>query len=150
SPQANVLAISAFKPEGLKLYDNLEDSHNLNPLDMGLEFTVPRNLFTLGVTGSSVYFESSPLEKSILGASNKCPSDLLHGLELARKIPMQRTAIGTFTRADLIQVIAERCTYYDSPQGARAALREQLELMNEIPEEDRVGYLATAADLYLR
>lgn len=150
APRANVLEVSAVKPGGLTLYDNLQDWHNLSSLDMGLEFTIPRDLFTLGVTGSLVYYGTSPLEKSILGTSGKCPSDVLHGLELARTIPMQRTPDGMYARANLIQVIAERCTYYDSPEGARAAISEQLEILNGIHEEDRVGYLATAADLYLR
>ena len=148
APPANFLRVSVLKPQGLMLYDKLEDFHNINPLDMGLEFTVPGN--QLGVTGSVVYFGGSDLENSILGSSGKCPPDVLHGLELVRTISNRRTVAGTFARADLIQIIAERCTYYESPDGARAALREQLDLLNEIPEEDRIGYLATAADLYLR
>ncbi len=127
---------------------------------------VPRNLNLLGVTGSSVSFAplDSP-EAAVLGSGNSCPSDLVHSLELARAVPVLRKLatvcngpIGgqwcsytdTFPRVSVIQVLAERCTYFGDSARARVALQEQLEIVEEIPEEHRIAYLATAADLYLR
>lgn len=160
------LAPNHQKPVGLQLYNTIEEAQNLKPMDMGLEFTVPRNLNLLGVTGSSVSFAplDSP-EAAVLGSGNSCPSDLVHSLELARAVPVLRKLatvcngpIGgqwcsytdTFPRVSVIQVLAERCTYSGDSARARVALQEQLEIVEEIPEEHRIAYLATAADLYLR
>ena len=151
---------------GLQLYNTIEEAQNLKRMDMGLEFTVPRNLNLLGVTGSSVSFAplDSP-EAAVLGSGNSCPSDLVQSLELAKAVPVLRKVatacngpIGgqwcsyndTFPRASVIQVLAERCTYSGDSARARVALQEQLEIVEEIPEEHRIDYLATAADLYLR
>ncbi|HEX4785052.1 MAG TPA: hypothetical protein VH350_11955 [Candidatus Sulfotelmatobacter sp.] len=165
-PEQNVLRVDHRKPQGLQLYNAIEEAQNLSSLDMGLEFTIPRDLNTLGVTGS-VVFSANPgtPEALVLSETGTCPADVSHRLELARTVPVMRkepfscggpaehqwcSYLETFPRASLIQAIAERCTYYDDPTGARRALREQLELANQIPEEHRIDFLATAADLYLR
>lgn len=84
------LVPNRLKPAGLQIYSVVE-SQNLNPLDMGLEFTVPRNLNGLGVTGSEVYFAqpNSP-EAVVLGDTVACPSNLAHVLELAKAVPSLR------------------------------------------------------------
>jgi hypothetical protein len=162
-PGMDVLGISRAKPSGLQLYNSAEEGQNLSALDMGLEFTVPRNLNVLGVTGSVGFFPNpnDPEASIIERPGGVCPSDVTHRLDLARSIPMTRkvpTACSgggcsyadTFPRASLVQVIAERCTYYTDPPAARAALQEQIEILNQVPATQRVGYLATAADLYMR
>jgi hypothetical protein len=162
-PGMDVLGISRAKPSGLQLYNSAEGGQGLSALDMGLEFTVPRNLNVLGVTGSVVFFPNpnDPEASIIERPGGGCPSDVTHRLDLARSIPMTRKVptacsgggcsyVDTFPRADLVQVIAERCTYYTDPPAARAALQEQIEILNQVPAADRIGYLATTADLYMR
>jgi hypothetical protein len=163
-----VLVPNHQKPDGLRLY-NVEEPQNLNPLDMGLEFTIPRNLNILGVTGSLVsYAQPGSPEASVVGVFGSdlsCPADLAHSFELATAVPALRkvaTSCGgplggqwcsyadTFPRGSVIQLIAERCTYYGEPAKARAALEKEIELVDQIPEEHQIEYLATAADLYLR
>lgn len=146
---------------GLRFYNKIEDGQNLSPSDMGLEFTFPRNLLQFGVTGSLVFwaYPQDP-EASILERGGTCPIDVPHRLELARTVPVQRrvpptckgtcTYLDTFPRADLIEAIAERCTYYNGPDDARAALHDQLDVLTQVPTEHQIGYLAKAADLYLR
>jgi len=154
------------KPPGLQLYNAVEENQTLKSLDMGLEFTVPRNLTLLGVTGSLVSFANpdSP-DALVLGTGTACPSDLTHNLELAKAVPAQRKVAtmcngpwerqwcsyeNTFPQASVVQTVAERCTYSGESARARTALQKELELIEQIPAEDQIKYLATAADLYLR
>jgi hypothetical protein len=58
--------------------------------------------------------------------------------------------VNTFPRANLVQFITEGCINLGHPAQARAALRQELDILMQIPEEARVGYLQMAADLYLR
>jgi hypothetical protein len=145
----------------LKLYNAVEYGQDLSRLDMGLEFTVPRNLSQFGVTGALLFWANpKDPEASILEWGGSCPTDVPHRLELAGSVPIRRRVpptcagtcgyLDTFPRADLIQAIAERCTYYDGTAGARAALHDQLDLLTQMPEETQLSYLANAADLYLR
>jgi hypothetical protein len=166
TPEREIVRVDHRKPEGLQLYNTVDERQNLSPLDMGLEFTIPRNVHLLGVNGSTLFYANpgSP-EASALNEGNTCPKDLVRRLAMARAVPVLRkepfscggplghmwcSYIDTFPRAALIQVMAERCTYYDDPGGARRALHEQLELVDQIPEEHRIEFLAVAADLYLR
>jgi hypothetical protein len=136
----DALAPNHQKQVGLQLYNTIEEAQNLKRMDMGLEFTVPRNLNLLGVTGSSVSFAppDSP-EAAVLGSGNSCPSDLVHSLELAKAVPVLRKVatacngpIGgqwcsyndTFPRASVIQVLAERCTYSGDSTRARVAQQQ--------------------------
>lgn len=164
-PNRSIITPDHHKPIGLQLFNTAEFGQNLSPMDMGLEFTIPRNLNILGVTGSVVYFPNpNDPEASILDRTGTCPTDVPHRLDLARTVPILRKvptfcsgpfAAGcsysdTFPRAYLIKVIAERCTYYLDPAAARAALHDELETLTQMPEEAQVEFLATAADLYLR
>jgi len=56
----------------------------------------------------------------------------------------------TFPRAKLIEAVAQRCTYGGDAGRARVALEAQLVVLPQMPDEDRVKFLADAADLYLR
>lgn len=165
-PGKDTLAPFPWKPLGLQLYNQIEEGQSLSSLDMGLEFTISRNLGILGVTGGfALPTNPGDPEAGILDPAGPCPPDVPHRLELARSVPVSRKGSSicngpiseascrytyTFPRASLIQAIAARCTYYSDPPAARAALRDQLELLTQMPAEERIDYLAAAADLYLR
>ncbi len=138
----------------------------LSALDEGIEFTIPLNLMQgLGVTGSLVYFASpGSAEAALLGTGNTCPPDVPHILASIDTVPFSRRLPNAcsgpngdwcsywdqFPRADVVNNIAERCTYYIDKPAALAALSTELHLVQQLPARQRTNYLATAADLYLR
>ncbi len=151
----------------LNLYNTAEEAQNLSPADMGLEFTIPRNLNILGVAGLGFGFAyASPTspEGAVLNSKERCPSDVLHRVELARALPLVRkipmscggpygdscTYTDTFPRASVFEDFAVNCEELDNPSASRAALQAELEDLGQIPEKQRVQYLAAAADTYLR
>jgi hypothetical protein len=151
----------------LNLYNRAEEAQNLSPADMGLEFTIPRNLNILGVTGLGFGFAyASPTspEGAVLNSKERCPSDVMHRLELARAVPLTRkiavtcggfngdscTYADTFPRASVFEDFAVNCEELDNGAAARAALQAELEVLGQVPEKQRVQYLAAAADTYLR
>ncbi len=164
-PGKDALAPLPWKPYGLQLYNKIDNGSALSSMDMGLEFTIPRDLGTFGITGA-FGFSTNPgdPEAAILDPATPCPPDVAHRLELARSVPVSRKVpaicsgpdgarcnyTDTFPRANVIQAIATGCTYYSDPPAARAALRDQLALLTQMPAEERIGYLATAADLSFR
>jgi hypothetical protein len=165
------------KPMDLRLWSNSEDILNLDPHDLGLEFTVPRTMLPGFAAGGGLYL-SDPKgpEVSVLEQLKAHPSDFAQHLELARTVPIVRkvaeacsgpvvttnvakTEAGVspwcsyrdeFPRAALIEYLAEGYKNLGNPAAARAALREQMDLLQQMPEEGRVDYIALAADLYLR
>ena len=151
----------------LNLYNTAEEGQNLSPADMGLEFTIPRNLKILGVTGLGFGFAyASPTspEGAVLNSKERCPSDVLHRLELARAVPLTReiaagcggpngnscTYTDTFPRVSVFEDFAVNCEELDNSAAARVALQAELEVLGQVPEKQRVAYLAAAADTYLR
>lgn len=141
-------------------------SQNLSSLDMGLEFTIPLNLDVgLGVGGATVYFApSGSTEAALLGTGNACPPDVPYILASIDTVPFSRrvpTVCGgpngnrcsyeeEFPRAEILNKIAERCTYYPGKPAALATLAAELQLITQLPPDKRLDYLANAADLYLR
>jgi hypothetical protein len=162
------LGVTPPIPPGRNSFATEQGAHSstLSALDEGIEFTIPLNLAQgLGVTGSTIYFASagSP-EAGLLGTGNTCPPDVPHILAsvdtvpLSRRIPMacsgpngdNCTYADQFPRLDVLDNIAERCTYYLNRPAALATLATQLQTLRQIPEYSRPDYLANAADLYLR
>lgn len=165
------------KPPDLGLWNDLEDPLNLLPQDIGLEFTIPRAPLP-GVTGSGFYIEDPKgPEVSVLARLKDCPADLADHIDLFHTVPILRKVpftcegpeivsgneggsdaargqwcsyLNTFPRANLVQFVTQGCISLDHPAQARAVLREELDILPQIPEEDRVRYLQMAADLYLR
>jgi hypothetical protein len=163
------------KPMDLRLWSNSEDVLNLLPQDLGLEFTIPRTMLP-GVTGGYYISDQKGPEVSVVDQSKAHPSEFAQHLELARTVPILRKVPVScsgpvvtegvvkpeagetpgcsyrdeFPRADLIQFLAEGYKNLGHPEGARAALRDQMDLLEQMPAEGRVDYIAMAADLYLR
>ncbi len=174
--------------EGQEAYNAIGNpQQTLSALDLGLEFTIPRDTNALHVTGfvnpfadsgdstsrinvtQSSEFRIDTLtdeEFSILQPAASCPSDIAHRLELAMAAPLVRKECRSFggplshpwcyserddfPRADLVQALAERCTFYSNPAGARLALHDQVDGLEQLPEVNRLDYLDVVADLYLR
>jgi hypothetical protein len=131
----------------------------LMSLDMGLEFTIPLDLKGLGVLGAMEVWPPSPEATALLGTGKTCPPDVPHilasadAVELIRKPPpCMGTCISeeAFPRADLLNALAERCTYDPHKAAALPTLAALLAILPQIPADRRVKYLANAADLYLR
>jgi hypothetical protein len=135
-------------------------------MDMGLEFTIPLDLRVgLGVTGSGGFSADpgSP-ESEIYKKSGGCPGDVGHFLTLASSVTFSRKVARAcsgpngqwcsyeeeFPRAELLQAIAQGCTDSRNDATAHVVLHEQMELISQMEPEHQTGYLATAADLYLR
>jgi hypothetical protein len=162
------LTPSIFLPMGTASYATEKGAHSigLTSLDMGLEFTIPLNLNQgLGVTGSTLsYAPPGSPEAALLGTGNTCPPDVAHILASAGTVPLTRQVPTTCggpngdwcsyaeqsPRADMLNNIAERCTYYLDEPAARSALTAELELITQLKPEQRPEYLTKAADLYLR
>jgi hypothetical protein len=160
------LAVQHDELRGMQIYNTVKTTQELTDMDLGLEFTIPRDPETLRIAGATVlYVYPDDPETAIIGQTGNCPSDVAHRLELAQTVaitvkvtaecsgPLNHQWCGyndTFPRAKLIQAIAERCTYERVPAAARLALETQLELINRIPAEHRIKFLAVTADLYLR
>lgn len=155
-------------PWGKESYATEKGAHTtgLSALDEGIEFTIPLNLqLGLGVTGSNIYMPSpgSP-EAALVGTGSTCPSDVPHILASIDTVPLSRripTACSgprgdscnymeQFPRVDVLNNIAERCTYYPGKSAALVVLGDELNLVEKIPPSRRPGYLANIADLYLR
>jgi hypothetical protein len=157
-----------FMPDGLQLYNSDKGAHStgLNPMDMGLEFTIPLDLNVgLGVTGSGVFYAApgSP-ESEIYKQTGGCLDDTEHGLALARSVPLTRKEPTTcggpmgqwcsyreeFPRANLLEAMAQGCAIARNHSSADVVLREEMELISQMEPEQQTRYLAMAADLYLR
>jgi hypothetical protein len=149
-------------PEGFLLFNGEGPAPKLDALDMGLEFTLPAKSSLPDVAGEGEFYPNADTpESKILGRTVPCPADVLGILKEAEGVAiLQRVATtcggggcsykNTFPRAKLIQAVAERCTYGGDGVRAHEALEAQLEILPQVPEEDRVKFLADAADLYLR
>jgi hypothetical protein len=133
---------------------------------MGLEFTIPLDLQVgLGVTGATVAYAApgSP-ESTFLRTDNTCPPDVQQLLASIDAVPFSRRVPTTcggpnggwcnytdeFPRVEVLNKIAERCTYYPGRSEAFATLNAQVLLISQLPMDRRTDYLANAADLYLR
>ena len=176
-----------LEPDRLQGYDTVgKGPQSLAARDLGLEFTVPRDLNTLPVTGFlrsvsdgqvnsfvNITLTNEDMEPSLTGAevallepSGACPADMSHRLEDINASPITRgqcialggpmdhmrcsQSIDRFPRADILQAVAEHCTYHQNSEAARLALRDQLEVLDQMPALVRMEYLLTVADLYLR
>lgn len=156
-------------PNGLQLYNSEKGAHStgLSPMDMGLEFTIPLDLNVgLGVTGSGVFYAAPGSPESELYKQNGgCPYPMERSLAQARSVPLTRKVPTTcsgpmggqgcsyteeFPRANLLEAMAQSCTSARNDPSADAVLREEMELVSQMEPEQQTGYLATAADLYLR
>ena len=165
------------KPPDLCLWSNLVDPLNLLPQDIGLEFTAPRTPLPV-VTGSGFYIEDPKgPEVPVLARFKDCPLDLADHVDLFHTVPVLRkipficdgpmivsgqgegseagsgqwcTYTNTYPRANLIQFVTQGCINLDHPAQARAAIHEELGILPQIPEENRLGHLQMAADLFLR
>ncbi len=162
------LQSSQFDPVGLQLYTTERGARSgaLLSLDMGLEFTIPMNLAVgLGVTGSEMYYaDNADPEFKDLSRSNICPPDFTRWMSLVPKLPVLRKVpmecggpdgkwcsySNDSPRARVLQALAERCTYYPGAAEARTALAAELQLLAEMAPAERMQFLPTAADLYLR
>jgi hypothetical protein len=105
-------------------------------------------------------------EVALLDQSGSCPADISHRLDEVNVSPITRGlcmagggplqhmwcshSIDMFPRASMLQAVAEHCAYYRNPEAARQALRDQLVVIDQMPEADRLEYLLVVADLYLR
>ena len=145
-----------FVPHGLTSYASETGAHSLglSSLDMGLEFTIPLNLSVgLGVTGSIVspFTPGSP-EAALLGTGYTCPKDVSQILESIDTIPVSRKVVGfclshcgystEFPRVQVLNNVAERCTYYPGRSEAIMVLKAEAQAIEELPQEVRVNYLA--------
>jgi hypothetical protein len=178
-----------LEPEGLQGYDSVDKApKTLAAQDLGLEFTTPRDLNSLPVTGflrsvsdiggmvrsyvnvtqQNEVRDPSLMEEEValFDPAGSCPADISHLLAGVNSSPITRKlcvegggplghgwcshSIDMFPRASLLQAVAERCAYYRNPEAARQALRDQLAVIDQIPETDRLEYLLVVADLYLR
>jgi hypothetical protein len=141
-------------------------SSHVTALDEGIEFTIPLHLEQgLGVNGATVSFASpnSP-EGELLGEGNTCPSDVPHILAAIGAIPLSRQIPSTcggpngdmcqyideYPRIDVLNKIAERCTYYLDKLAALSVLTAELDLLPQLPANYRPDYITNIADLYLR
>jgi len=157
-----------FMPNGLQLYNSEKGAHStgLSPMDLGLEFTNPFDLnIGLGATGTGVFSAKpgSP-ESEIYKANRGCTGDLEQSLTLARSVPLTREVPTTcggptgrscnyeeeFPRVNLLEAIAQSCTISHNRPSADAVLGEEMELVSQMEPEKQTGYLAMAADQYLR
>jgi hypothetical protein len=155
-------------PNGLQLYNSEKGAHSagLDPMDMGLEFTIPLDLNAgLGVTGSGVFYAApgSP-ESEIYKQNGGCSGDLERSLTLSRSVPLTNKVPTTcggptgqmcnydeeFPRANLLEAMAQSCATARNQTSAEALLQEEMELVSRMGQEKQTGYLAMAADLYLR
>jgi hypothetical protein len=159
-------APSVFLPLGAASYATDKGAHSvgLSSLDMGLEFTIPLKLEVgLGVMGSTGSYASpgSP-EAALLGTGNTCPPDVPHILASADTVPLTRHipsgcsgpisswCMQEYSRASMLNTVAERCTYYLDRPSAQSALTAELEVVPKLDPDQRTGFLTNAADLYLR
>jgi hypothetical protein len=175
------------EPEGLRGYDTVDRApQTLAARDLGLEFTVPRDLNALPVTGflrsmndGQVRSFVNPTlsnddrdpsltkaEVALLDQSGSCPADISHRLDEVNASPITRGrcmlwggpsehmrcshSIDMFPRASLLQAVAEHCANHGNPEAARMALRNQIAVIDQMPELHRLEYLLVVADLYLR
>jgi len=150
-------------PQGFLLFSGEGPAPKLDALDTGLEFTLPDTSNRPDVLGEGEFYSDLDTpESKILDRTGSCPADVVHTLESSRDVPVVRRicfAAGgagcmgeenTFPRAKLIQAVAERCAYGGDAARSRQVLEAQLALLPQVPAEDRVKFLADAADLYLR
>jgi hypothetical protein len=162
------LGVGPRIPYGRNSFATEKGAHSSHdtPIDEGIEFTIPLNLEQgLGVNGATVSFASpdSP-EGDLLGTDNTCPSDVPHILASIGVVPLSRRIPATcggpngawcqyideYPRIDVLNKIAERCTYYLDKQAALSVLTAELDLLPQLPPNHRPDYLTNIADLYLR
>jgi hypothetical protein len=145
------------KPMDLRVWSRPSpgDALNLDAPDEGLELTTPLT-YHIDVTGShfdSYDYPNGP-EVAVLDQLKLCPQDLPLRLEIsAQGVPIVRTnPIGqaTYPRVELFLFIAEGCIHINVPASAQSALQSSLKIVQQIPAQDRVDFIARAADLYLR
>jgi hypothetical protein len=157
-----------YIPQGLQLYNSEQGAHatGLSPMDMGLEFTIPLDLnIGLGITSSGWYFASGSPESEIYKQNQGCADDMKHGLEQARSVPLTRKVPTTCSgpmgaqgcsyeeenlRVNLLQAMAQSCVSARNSASGHTVLEEEMELVSQMEPDKQTGYLATAADLYLR
>lgn len=118
------------------------------------------------VSGGFDLYQPDESETSVLNKLKSCPPELPQQLaKLAPIVPVQRkvpfTCEGpstgmwcsyedTYPRAYLFQFIAGGCIMAGNPAGARTALLALDQILNQIPEDMRINYIALEANLYLR
>jgi hypothetical protein len=161
------LGVGPLIPYGRNSFATEKGAHSshVTALDEGIEFTIPLNLEQgLGVNGATVAFASpnSP-EGDLLGEDNTCPSDVPHILASIGAIPLSRPIPTTcggpngdcqytdeYPRIDVLNKVAERCTYYLDKPAALSVLAAELDLLPQLPPKHRPDYLTNITDLYLR
>jgi len=136
-------------------------------MDLGLEFTIPLDLRAgLGVTGSgSLYASPGSPESELYKKVRGCPSDTVALFTTLESVPASRKVATTcsgpingqwcsyrdeYPQANLLQAVAEDCTFMGNHSGALAVLEEHLKLVSHVKPEDQTEYLAMAADMFLR
>ncbi len=142
------------KPMDLRLWSNPSDGLNLGAQDEGFELTTPLT-YQIDLTGShfdSYDYPNGP-EVAVLDQLKLCPPDLPLRLEsAAQAVPLVReNRLGqpTYPRTELFLFIAGGCININAPSAARSALQSALKIVPQIPEQERVYFIARAADLYL-
>lgn len=148
------------KQADLRLWTDPSDPLNLQAQDLGLELA--RGSPFQDVTGSGFpsYDPQGP-EASVIAQGDDCRPDIARRLEqLAQPVPMTRqvpvicTEHGCayrngYPRVELFEFFAHGCIL-GAPSAARAILSAVTPMLNQIPEQDRVPFVAQTADLYLR
>jgi len=137
---------------------------NLDLQDLGLEFYDLRMgpFSGVGLDGSFPSYDQHGPEVAVIGQLGSCPPDLPQHLEeMARAVPMTRevplicTEHGCsyedgYPRAELFESVAVGCLMGQAWVDSRSAVTSLDRILNQIPEKDRVDFLARTADLYLR
>lgn len=152
------------KPLDLDVWSNPSDPLNLSTQDLGLELNRPRPL--AGFVGGDHWYQPNAREARVLDQLRSCPSEILERLaELAPTVPIQRKVpvscegpmsgmwcsyADTYPRVDLFESVAGECINVGNVAGSRAALHDLDDVLNEIPEQTRVDFIAEEADFYLR
>lgn len=156
----------SFAPSDFFFNFNLAPNHSWRTLNDPLNL-VPQDLGPplAEVSGGFDPYQPNGPEASVLAELKACSPDLPQRLaKLAPMVPVLRkvpfTCEGpstgmwcsyedTYPRAYLFQFIATGCIGEGNPAGARAALRDLDQILDQIPEDMRINYIALEADLYL-
>lgn len=155
-------------PYGRNSFATEKGAHStiVTRIDEGIEFTIPLKPGQgSGVAGATVAFAppNSP-EADLLGEDNTCPSGVPHILASIGAIPLSRQVpticggpnggwckyVDEYPRINVLDKIAERCTYYLDKPAALSVLTAELDLLSQLPPNRKLDYVTNIADLYLR
>lgn len=152
-----------LKPMDLRLWGDPDPQAplNLRPEDWGLEFHDPLGQLLAPVGGLSSLDQHGP-EAAVLKQLGACPSDMPQRLSqlaapvpIARKVPVICTERGCsyevgYPRLELFESLALGCFMSQKWVDSRAAVDGLAQALDQVPETDRVNFIALTADLYLR